>query len=76
MKHTSFTMKTALLATLILSGKAIAQSLPDEINHPQYLRTYQSLEQVLATKTSEFNNLSAQKATIDAERSARSACTK
>ena len=65
MKHTSFTMKTALLATLILSGRAMAQSLPDEINHPQYLRTYQSLEQVLATKTSEFNNLSAQKATIE-----------
>lgn len=65
MKPTSFTMKTALLATLIVSGKAMAQSLPDEINHPQYLRIYQNLEQVLDTKTTEFNNLSAQKAAIE-----------
>lgn len=65
MKHTSFTVKTALLATLILSGQAMAQSLPDEINHPQYLRIYQNLEQVLSTKTAEFNTLSSQKVAIE-----------
>ena len=62
---TSFTMKTALLATLIISGSAMAQTLPHEINHPAYLKIYQNLEQVLNTKTTEFNNLSAQKAEIE-----------
>ena len=65
MKPTSFTVKTALLATLIISGHAFAQSLPDEINHPQYLRIYQNLDQILSAKTTEFNNLSAQKAEIE-----------
>jgi len=65
MKHTSFTMKTALLATLIISGQAMAQSLPDEINHPQYLKIYQNLEQILNAKAAEFNNLSDQKAEIE-----------
>ena len=65
MKPTSFTVKTALLATLIISGQALAQSLPDEINHPQYLRIYQNLDQILSVKTTEFDNLSAQKAEIE-----------
>lgn len=65
MKQTSFTMKTALIATLILSGKSFAQSLPDEINHPVYLRTYQNLEQILNTKTAEYNSLAAQKVAIE-----------
>ncbi len=43
----------------------MAQTLPDEINHPQYLKIYQNLEQVLSTKTTEFNNLSDQKAAIE-----------
>ena len=65
MKPTSFAMKATLLATLIISGRTFAQSLPDEINHPQYLRIYQNLEQVLTDKTTEFNHLSAQKAEIE-----------
>jgi hypothetical protein len=43
----------------------LAQSLPDEINHPQYLRIYQNLDQILSVKTTEFDNLSAQKAEIE-----------
>jgi uncharacterized coiled-coil DUF342 family protein len=65
MKSTSFAMKTALLATLIISGKALAQTLPDEINHPQYLRIYENLEQVLVNKKAEFNNLSDRKAELE-----------
>lgn len=65
MKPTSFSVKTALLATLIVSGQTFAQSLPDEINHPQYLKIYQNAEQVLTTKTAELNKLAAQKAEIE-----------
>lgn len=65
MKPTSFSVKTALLATLIISGKTFAQTLPDEINHPQYLKIYQNAEQVLNTKTEEFNKLSAQKVELE-----------
>ena len=65
MKPTSFSVKTALLATLIISGKTFAQSLPDEINHPQYLKIYQNAEQVLTTKTQALAVLNTQKAEIE-----------
>ncbi len=64
MQKTTIVLSTAILATLISTGKVLAQNLPDEINHPQYLRTYQNLEQVLATKTSELSKLSSDKAAI------------
>lgn len=65
MKPTSFSVKTALLATLIISGKTFAQSLPDEINHPQYLKIYQNAEQVLTTKSQALAVLNTQKAEIE-----------
>ena len=65
MKSTSFTMKATLLATLIITGKAMAQTLPDEINHPQYLRIYENLETVLVNKKAEFNNLTDKKAELE-----------
>lgn len=65
MNPTSFSMKTALLASLILSGQVMAQTLPDEINHPQYLKIYQNLEQVVAQKTAEYQELAAQKVEIE-----------
>jgi DNA repair exonuclease SbcCD ATPase subunit len=62
---TSFAVKASLLATMIIGGAAFAQSLPDEINHPQYLKIYQSLEQVLVQKTAEFDKLSEQKVALE-----------
>lgn len=65
MTNTSFGVRATLIASLILSGQAMAQNLPDEINHTQYLRVYQNLEQVLSQKISEFNKLNDQKIEIE-----------
>jgi chromosome segregation ATPase len=64
MQKPTIVLSTVLLASLISSGKVLAQNLPDEINHPQYLRVYQNLEQVLTTKTAELNKLTADKAAL------------
>lgn len=61
MKTTSFAVKASLIASMIISGQAFAQNLPDEVNHPQYLRIYQNLETVLNQKTVEFEKLNEQK---------------
>lgn len=58
MNQTSFSLKVSVLTSLLISGQVLAQNLPDEINHTQYLKIYQDLEQVLNQKTSEFNQLS------------------
>ncbi len=65
MKKSSFSMKASLIATMILSGQVMAQSLPDEINHPQYLRVYQSLDQLLSQKIAEYEKLAEEKAGIE-----------
>lgn len=65
MKTTSFAVKASLIATMIISGQAFAQNLPDEVNHPQYLRIYQNLETVLNQKTIEFDKLNEQKITLE-----------
>lgn len=65
MKTTAFAVKASLIASMILSGQAFAQSLPDEINHPQYLKLYQNLDQVLTQKIAEYEKLAAQKAEIE-----------
>ena len=65
MDSKSLTLKLALLSTLISSGVAIAQSLPDEINHTRYLQIYQSLDSVLQQKTAEYQRLATQKATLE-----------
>ncbi len=64
MKPSAFGLKVSVLATLIASGQVFAQNLPDEINHPQYLKIYQNLEQVLNQKIADFNELSEQRAVI------------
>jgi septal ring factor EnvC (AmiA/AmiB activator) len=58
MNQTSFSLKVSVLTSLLISGQILAQNLPDEINHTQYLKIYQDLEQVLNQKMSEFNQLS------------------
>lgn len=65
MKPTSFNVKTALLATLIISGTSYAQSLPDEINHPSYLKMYESAAQALSARTAEYEQLAAKKAELE-----------
>lgn len=65
MKTTSFAVKASLIASMIISGQAFAQNLPDEVNHPQYLRIYQNLETVLSQKTVEFDKLNEQKIQIE-----------
>ncbi len=65
MKTTPFSVRASLIATMILSGQAFAQNLPDEVNHPQYLRVYQNLETVLNQKTVEFDKLNEQKIQIE-----------
>lgn len=62
---TSFTVKASLIATMILSGQAFAQNLPDEINHPHYLRIYENLQSVLSQKIAEYEKLAEQKASIE-----------
>ncbi len=61
----SLALKLALISTMITSGTVLAQNLPDEVNHTQYLRTYQNLDQILQQKTSELQKLSAQKAELE-----------
>ena len=65
MKNTSFAVKASLIATMLVSGSAFAQNLPDEINHTHYLRIYQNLEQVLDQKIAEYDKLAAEKAEIE-----------
>jgi predicted nucleic acid-binding Zn-ribbon protein len=64
MKSSSFGIKATLLTTMILSGQVMAQNLPDEINHPHYLRIYQNLDQVLSQKIADYNKLNDQKIEI------------
>lgn len=65
MKPTSFAVKASLVASMILSGQAFAQNLPDEINHPHYLRIYENLQTVLSQKIAEYEKLNEQKITIE-----------
>jgi chromosome segregation ATPase len=65
MKKASLKVNLPLLAVLMVSGKVFSQGLPDEINHPQYLKIYQSLKEVLIQKTTELNNLLDQKAEVE-----------
>lgn len=65
MKTSGFAVKASLIASLIISGQAFAQSLPDEINHTQYLQVYQNLEQVLNQKISEHEKLATEKDQIE-----------
>lgn len=61
----SIALKLALISTMLSSGVVLAQNLPDEINHTQYLRTYQNLDQIFQQKTAEFQRLSSQKAELE-----------
>lgn len=65
MKTSGFAVKASLIASLLITGQALAQTLPDEINHTQYLRIYQNLEQILNQKISEHEKLASQKAQIE-----------
>lgn len=65
MKTTSFGIKAALVASMILSGQAFAQSLPDEINHTHYKNIYDNLEKVLTQKVSEYNKLNNRKIELE-----------
>ncbi|MES2527447.1 MAG: hypothetical protein V4598_10185 [Bdellovibrionota bacterium] len=67
MDSKSFTLKLALLTSLISSGTALAQTLPDEINHTKYLQIYQGLDTVLQQKTVEYQRLATQKASLEAQ---------
>ncbi len=61
----SIALKLALISTMISSGTVLAQNLPDEINHTQYLRTYQNLDQIFQQKTADLQKLSSQKAELE-----------
>lgn len=61
----SFTLKLALLSTLITSGAALAQNIPDEVNHTRYLQIYQNLDNILQQKTAEYQRLSAKKTELE-----------
>lgn len=61
----SFSFKLALLSTLIASGTALAQNLPDEVNHTRYLQIYQNLDNILQQKSAEHQRLATQKAEIE-----------
>jgi chromosome segregation ATPase len=65
MKTTTFAVKASLIATMILSGQAFAQNLPDEINGPKYEQIYKNLSSVLSQKIAEYENLAADKAAIE-----------
>lgn len=65
MKTTSFGIKAALVASMILSGQAFGQSLPDEINHTHYKNIYDNLEKVLTQKTAEYNKLNNRKIELE-----------
>lgn len=64
MNNSSFLVKASLIASLIASAQSYAQTLPDEINHPQYLKVYQNLQTILNAKTAEYAQLAAQKEEI------------
>jgi chromosome segregation ATPase len=65
MKTTTFAVKASLIATMILSGQAFAQNLPDEINGPKYEQIYKNLSTVLSQKIAEYEKLAADKAAIE-----------
>ena len=65
MKTTSFAVKASLIATMILSGQAFAQNLPDEINHSRYEQIYSNLSSVLSQKIAEYEKLAGDKAVIE-----------
>lgn len=65
MKTTTFAVKASLIATMILSGQAFAQNLPDEINGPKYEQIYNNLSNVLSQKIADYEKLSADKAAIE-----------
>lgn len=65
MKTTTFAVKASLIATMILSGQAFAQNLPDEINGPKYEQIYNNLSNVLSQKIAEYEKLAADKAAIE-----------
>lgn len=67
MKTTTFAVKASLIATMILSGQAFAQNLPDEINGPKYEQIYNNLSTVLSQKIAEYEKLAASKAQIESE---------
>lgn len=61
----SISLKLALLSTLITSGTALAQTIPDEVNHTRYLQIYQNLDSILQQKTAEFQKLSMKKSELE-----------
>lgn len=61
----SFTLKLALISTLITTGTALAQNLPDEVNHTRYLQIYQGLDNILQQKTAEYQRLSSKKTELE-----------
>ncbi len=65
MDSKSIALKLALLSTLITSGTALAQNLPDEINHTKYLQIYQSLDNVLQQRSAEYQRLATQKTQLE-----------
>lgn len=65
MKTTSFAVKASLLTSMLIAGQTFAQTLPDEINHPQYLKVYQNLEQVMNQKIADYEKLVEQKTEIE-----------
>lgn len=65
MKTSSFAVKASLIASMILSGQAFAQNLPDEINHSRYEQIYSNLASVLSQKVAEYEKLAGEKASIE-----------
>lgn len=66
MNSMGFTIKASIIASMLLSGHAMAQSLPDEINHTQYLKVYQNLAQILAEKISKHEDLAYRQQQLEA----------
>lgn len=67
MNSSSFALKASLLATLLSSGMSFAQSLPDEIDHIQYLDIYRNLNSVYQAKIQEYQSLAQQKTKLEAD---------
>ncbi len=65
MNSMGFTVKASIIASMLLSGQVMAQSLPDEINHTQYLKVYQNLAQILEEKINKHEDLAARQQQLE-----------
>jgi chromosome segregation ATPase len=65
MTKATFAVKASLIASMIISGQASAQNLPDEINGPKYEQIYIGISNVLSQKIAEHAKLASDKAAIE-----------